>query len=861
MPTIKDLPLALVAADGDLLPISQGGLVRRVSRAQFLAGMQPALAIQSGALFGRSSAGVGGAERIGVGPNLRLVDGTLSAASPFSVAGLPGGVTPGIGDLVGVAQGGQDAALPYGAFMAGLANVPGINLSAQLAQVPGGVARSLADWAADAMPAEAFGALGDGHADDTAALGRAVASGRPVRLGPRTYILRGQWSIGQAATLIGVPGQTVLLRVAGDGPAAGAFVNIDGPAFTAMGVTFDAGTVPGESWGVLVTPRCTQTLFDACVFQGARGSSLGSGLVIQGRDNLSNGGGAGSSSRHRVIGCEARNNQVHGIWIQAASGALVEGCSAHGNGAYGICLDFNDPAFQQTVRHGRVLGCEAWGNARGISVGNFNETNAEPPRWGHAHPDAVAIVVAGNSCHDNSSYGIAVAGRALSVVGNDVSGNGNGLLVNAAQSRIAGNVVSGPGPFGPTYFGIDAGGCIDCDVSGNLVQGCSVGINPGGSRGVRVADNQLLGNIWGITAYNIETDGRSLADGGQNFGMTCEGLTIEGNRIVLQGGSGGGIYLLDAPQGVVVARNAFFGGDGGSPSQALWAHTDSVTLRDNTWNNQARVICNPVNLGSVQQIQVPDMLDQAMVTSAGLGVQSIMGAHQATVAGQIGFVRLQAGGSGYTQASVAITGAGTGAQAIAHIRDGAVLGIALLNAGSGYGVGAGVAVVITGDGQGAMATATVGLPVTDERRVRLHCNCAVRFQRVGSAPFQDNWTGADILVPAATAVDWAGTWGGWQALAFAPADYLAPTGDGGLVLRTANGAGGDLTLRPSGPGRLRIGSDNEPWGFVSTLGRGSPEGVVTAPPGSDYRNLDGGAGATLWLKRSGDGAIGWAAIG
>jgi len=124
--------------------------------------------------------------------------------------------------------------------------------------------------------------------------------------------------------------------------------------------------------------------------------------------------------------------------------------------------------------------------------------------------------------------------------------------------------------------------------------------------------------------------------------------------------------------------------------------------------------------------------------------------------------------------------------------------------------------------------------------------------------FQDNWTGTDILVPAATAVDWVGTWGGWQAVAFAPADYLAPTGDGSLVLRTATG---DLTLRPSGPGRVRVGSDAEPWGFVSALGRGSPEGVVTAPAGSDYRNLDGGAGSTLWLKRSGSDATGWAALG
>lgn len=849
MPTIKDLPLALAAADGDLMFVSQGGFARRVSRAQFLAGMQPALAMPSGTLLGRSGAGVGVAERIGIGANLRLADGVLSASSPFSLAGLPGGGAPALGDLVGVAQGGRDAAVPYGAFMAGLAGVPGIHLSRQVVQAPGGVARSLADWAADAMTVESFGAVGDGVTDDTAALDRAVASGRPVRLGPRTYATRGQWTITRSAILIGVPGQTVLRRLPGGELATGAFVSIDGDAFTALGVTFDAGRAPGDSWGVLVTPRCTRTLFDACVFQGAQGQSLGSGLVIQARDGL-----AGSPSRHRVLGCEARDNQVHGIWVQAASGALVEGCLAHGNGGYGICLDFNDTAFQQVVRHGRVLGCEAWGNARGISVGNFNETNAEPPRWGHAHPDAVGVVVAGNACHGNTAYGIAVAGQGLSVVGNELSGNGDGMLVNAMQSRIAGNVIRGPG-----YFGIDAGGCVECDVSGNLVQGCAVGINPGGSRGVRVAGNQLLGNIWGITAYNVETDGRSLSEGGQNFGIACEGLTIEGNRIALHDGSGGGVYLLDAPQRVVVARNAFFGGDGSSPSQALWAHTDSVVVQGNSWDNQARIICNPVDLGAssgnMQQVQVPDALDGAMLTAAPRGVQSIMGLHQAAMAGQIGFVRVQNGGRGYTRASVAISGAGAGAQAMAHVRDGVVLGIAVLN--GGYGYAAGATVVITGDGQGAAAIATVGLPVTDERQVRLHCNCAVRFRRAGSAPFQDNWTGADILVPAATAVDWVGTWGGWQALAFAPADYLAPVGDGSLVLRTATG---DLTLRPSGPGRLRVGSDTEPAGFVSTLGRGSPEGVVAAPPGSDYRNLDGGAGTTLWLKRSGAGAAGWAAI-
>ena len=110
-------------------------------------------------------------------------------------------------------------------------------------------------------------------------------------------------------------------------------------------------------------------------------------------------------------------------------------------------------------------------------------------------------------------------------------------------------------------------------------------------------------------------------------------------------------------------------------------------------------------------------------------------------------------------------------------------------------------------------------------------------------------------MPAASTVEWVGTWGGWQAVSFPLAGYLSPPGDGSLVVRSlAN----NLVLHPAA--QLRVGSDAEPMGYAATLGRGGPEGVVTAPPGSDYRNLDGGAGATLWVKRTGTGPFGWAAV-
>lgn len=62
----------------------------------------------------------------------------------------------------------------------------------------------------------------------------------------------------------------------------------------------------------------------------------------------------------------------------------------------------------------------------------------------------------------------------------------------------------------------------------------------------------------------------------------------------------------------------------------------------------------------------------------------------------------------------------------------------------------------------------------------------------------------------------------------------------------------DLSL--NGEGAL---IDNPDLGLMDFEGNGSPEGVITANPGAVYRDLDGGAGVTLWVKESGSGNTGW----
>ena len=50
-----------------------------------------------------------------------------------------------------------------------------------------------------------------------------------------------------------------------------------------------------------------------------------------------------------------------------------------------------------------------------------------------------------------------------------------------------------------------------------------------------------------------------------------------------------------------------------------------------------------------------------------------------------------------------------------------------------------------------------------------------------------------------------------------------------------------------------------PNAITELTGSGTPEGSITAPPGSTYKDLSGGSGATFYVKETGTGNTGWAA--
>ncbi len=153
MPTIDQLAPATAASDNDELLVSQSGIARKVTRAQVLAGVQPQVAIGSGTLLGRASAGTGGPEQINIGTNLTLTNGALSAsAAPFNVAMLTAGTVPSSSDLIPLGQGGGNIAVTYGQFMSGLAGITNVDVSQLLVMPTGGKSPSkLGDLAANTL--------------------------------------------------------------------------------------------------------------------------------------------------------------------------------------------------------------------------------------------------------------------------------------------------------------------------------------------------------------------------------------------------------------------------------------------------------------------------------------------------------------------------------------------------------------------------------------------------------------------------------------------------------------------------------------------------------------------------------------
>ena len=219
MTTIAQLPPVTSAGAGDLLPLSQAGLLYSVSVAQLTANTQPVINVPAGVLLGRYSIGAGGPESITAGAGLAMNAGAL-VATGADHAGFPVQGVMSLSDDIVISAGGAPGLLPVtalrGLFSAGAGvAIDGngvITLTATYLTGPAGP-QGPSGPAGPAGPAGAVGPAGPG-------LGGPAAGNSVSSVGASDYV-----ALWQNGTLAWMPygqflgGQTID-QLPAAGPAA-----------------------------------------------------------------------------------------------------------------------------------------------------------------------------------------------------------------------------------------------------------------------------------------------------------------------------------------------------------------------------------------------------------------------------------------------------------------------------------------------------------------------------------------------------------------------------------------------------------------------------------------------------------------
>jgi fibronectin type 3 domain-containing protein len=122
MPTIQQLPPALIVDAADEVPLSQAGATHAVSVGSLLAGTQPAILAPTGSLLGRLSLGPGGPEPVAVGTGLAVQGGNIVATGADHAA-FPVEANPSATDQLVATNAGVPKLLPLATLQGWLGTI------------------------------------------------------------------------------------------------------------------------------------------------------------------------------------------------------------------------------------------------------------------------------------------------------------------------------------------------------------------------------------------------------------------------------------------------------------------------------------------------------------------------------------------------------------------------------------------------------------------------------------------------------------------------------------------------------------------------------------------------------------------
>ena len=546
-------------------------------------------------------------------------------------------------------------------------------------------ARNLVTRMADVVNVKDFGAVGDGVADDTAAIQAAVNITTEVFFPSGTYIVS-RLQIPSDTTLSGEAGPSSIIKRK-DNTSFGYFIR----SVSSRNIGFNNLTIDGNKanqtvgYHNILFTECEELSIKQCNLINAKTYA---GISIQGGTNEEN------SSRSIIEGNTFENNDDSGLYINKESYISIENNHFKSNVGDGITvINFVFPPVATVQNYFIINGNRCIDNTNGIRfVGFYEGGTPSQPFPGPLIPPQKCVIISNNICKLNSQYGIAFQGVGGNISGNYCERNGTtlsdgGILANCWNTSVTNNIV-----YDNSSWGIDAGGSNGILVNNNVVsyQGLTsglqgTGINIGGSVNSQVSNNRIDSNgAAGTPSSAIYSSGYEF--GGSWFEQKASNISITGNTIGLSDPTRIGIYLNNGGNNYIIADNQVSAAAANRAFllQGGTEYLDLFASNNVDWSNAAGYDV----IASASSVIIPDIGSDIFISGT-TNIDNILTFSDNVFSGRVRFVQITNAGSGYNPASPPLVsfsgGGGIDAAGNALVSNsGKIIGVQMTNLGSGY---------------------------------------------------------------------------------------------------------------------------------------------------------------------------------
>jgi hypothetical protein len=525
-------------------------------------------------------------------------------------------------------------------------------------------------------------------------------------------------------------GKTVIQRIASaaDNNSVASITSSTGNHI--MDITFDGNSSNQTNAAhTVVVTGSINIYFERCEFMNSKvvSGGFGNGLLIT--------GGTGTTSVYgftKVNHCRFHNNgnldlQLNTTWYYDISHNYFYGSNG------GIAIEnYVYPPVSDVQDYGIIAYNQIYnqtGNGLWLMGYTLSGGTITAPVFGETTPPSRHVTIIGNVVNLCTSYGIAVQGANFSVVGNTVhncgstSGVGAGILFNTWASTLTGNTIRDN-----ANFGCDAGGSVDCSITGNQFQwngttagiaGC-VDLNLGAARSVIVTGNEIVQagslNMTAIAAPGVDGNGTTpFPTRGSRIVINDNFITLNSNAATV------GIYVYRQMNEATVKNNVVNGAQGLNQAYILeCSNLNHSGNMDTYWYGSGSVV---PNIASAATTLIPDTGESLYITGT-TGITSIQTRSSNVYNGAVRDVQISNGGSGYSYSSPPTVtfsgGGGSGAAATAQVDyAGSVVAVSFTSFGSGYTSAPTVTFSAPTSGTTATGTVTIGCTNFEGREISL----------------------------------------------------------------------------------------------------------------------------------------------